>query len=235
MILKKLFSPTKTILAIVVLTVAVLSGTGCAAKPAENRPPVIDQISGSTDWTANYEGQFVCVASDPDGDSLKYSWTADNGTIKGEGDRISWTSPEAMGKYKVTITVSDGKGGEATMTKDIRVTLNADGSITPDAPVVLNMTLPSKDTVTGAKRVRIWTSSPVECKVEGADTSKLKYTWTTPNGKLQAKGLAEGTASRVTWIAPGAAGDFTLDVVVTDNNGNEAKGTVNFKVFCCGN
>jgi len=28
-------------------------------------------------------------------------------------------------------------------------------------------------------------------------------------------------------------GDFKVDVVVTDTDGNEAKGTVNFDVFCC--
>lgn len=221
------------ITAIVALAVAGLSCTTPA--PAANRPPVITQINGASNWSAAYESQLACNASDPDGDKLTYHWTADNGTIKGEGERISWTSPAEMGKYTVTVIVSDGKGGETSMSKEITVSMNSDGSITPDAPVVLNMTLSSKETVTGSKRVRIWTSSPVECRVEGVDTTKLKYTWTSSSGKLQARGLTEGTASKVTWIAPGAAGDFTLDVVVTDDNGNEAKGTVNFKVFCCGN
>jgi hypothetical protein len=175
------------------------------------------------------------MASDPDGDKLTYIWTADNGTIKGEGNTISWLSPAGMGKYNVTVKVTDSKGLEATMVKEVRVFINSDGSITPEAPVVLNITLPSEDVATADKRIRIWTSAAIECKVEGADADKLKYTWTPSNGKLQAKGLAEGTARRVTWIAPGVAGDFILDVVVTDESGNEGKGTVNFKVFCCGN
>jgi hypothetical protein len=71
--------------------------------------------------------------------------------------------------------------------------------------------------------------------VDGANPQDLKYAWTASNGKIQGKGLNEGTASQVAWIAPGAAGDYTLDVVVTDSRGNQARGTVNFKVFCCGN
>ncbi len=121
------------------------------------------------------------------------------------------------------------------MIKEVKVFVNADGTQTPDPPIVLKMTLPSSDNVTGAKRIRIWTSAPVECVVDGANPQDLKFAWTASNGKIQGKGLNEGTASKVAWIAPGAAGDYTLDVVVTDSRGNQATGTVNFKVFCCGN
>lgn len=213
------------------------AGLSCASQeaPKTNRPPIISAISGTTDWSPNIEDQLICSAYDPDGDTLTYRWSADNGTIKGNGERITWLSPSAMGKYKISVTVTDSKGLESTLVKDVKVYINADGTITPDAPVVLKLTLSAKEPVTASKRIRIWTSSPVECRVEGADTKKLKYTWTSSNGKLQAKGLAEGTASSVTWIAPGAAGEYTLDVAVTDESGNEARGTVKFDVFCCGN
>lgn len=212
---------------------AVLSCSSPAPRP--NRPPVISQIVGPTDWSPGTEDQVACLASDPDGDELTYRWTADNGTIRGEGDKITWVAPDKMGKYNITVTVTDSKGLETSVTKEVRVSMNADGTITPDAPVVLNLTLPSQEVVTAAKRIRIWTSSPVECRVEGAEGKKLIYKWTTSAGKLQAKGLDDGTASRVTWIAPGAGGDYTLDVIVADESGNEAKGRVNFNVFCCGN
>jgi hypothetical protein len=232
------------VLAIVML-IALLSGVSCAAPAAAPAPttqgngqPVIEQINGSSDWSPLTEGQFACIASDPDGDNLTYKWAADNGTVSGSGAIMTWVSPSVMGKYKITVTVSDGKGGEATAVQEARVIINADGSVSADAPVVLQMAFPSKEVVTGAKRVRIWTASPVECLVEGSDAKNLKFTWSAASGRLQAaKGmnLTDGTASRVNWIAPGVGGDFTVDVVVTDGRGNEAKGTVNFKVFCCGN
>ena len=220
------------------LLAATVLNTGCALQPkAEqpNRPPVIDLIVGPEGWLPQTEAPLTCIASDPDGDNLTYTWTADNGTIKGTGPTITWTSPDRDGTYNITLIVSDGRGGSTKMVQEERVIFNSDGSISPDAPVVLKMTLPSKDVITGAKRTRIWTASPVVAMVDSTDTKTLKYTWTCSNGHIQAKGLDKGTARQVNWIAPGAAGDYTLDVVVTDNNGNSAKGTVNFKVFCCGN
>jgi len=228
--------------ATITLLTAMLLNTGCALGPqAEqpNRPPVIDQIVGPKAWLPQTEAPLTCMASDPDGDNLTYTWTADNGTITGTGPTITWASPATDGTYNITLIVSDGRGGTAKIVQVERVIFNSDGSISPDAPVVLKMILPSTDivadAVTGAKRVRIWTASQVVAMVDGADTKTLKYSWTCSNGRIQAKGLNEGTAKQVNWIAPGAAGDYTLDVVVSDGNGNSAKGTVNFKVFCCGN
>ena len=141
-----------------------------------------------------------------------------------------------MGKYNISVTVSDGQGNEAKATQEVRVLINADGSISSDAPVILKMALPAKETVTAAKRVRIWTASPIECIVDSPDAKNLKYTWTAASGRFQAaRGLSleGGTASKVNWITPGAGGDYIVNVTVTDSSGNEAKGQVNFKVICC--
>jgi len=218
--------------------VAPTPGSVAATETPVNHQPVIQQINGSSDWSPLTEGQFTCIAADPDGDEMTYTWTADNGTISANGATATWTSPAVMGKYSIMVTVSDGKGGEATAVQEARVVINADGSVSADAPVVLRMPFPSMEMVTGAKRMRIWTASPIECRIEGADAKNLKFTWSAASGKLQAaKGmnLSEGTASSVNWIAPGVGGDFTVGVIVTDGSGNEAKGTVKFEVFCCGN
>lgn len=109
-------------------------------------------------------------------------------------------------------------------------------NLNPDAPVVLKMSLPSSETVTGEKRVRSWLNSRIECNVEGADAGNLKYSWTSANGTLRAaKGLSleGGTAMVVDWMAPGAGGDYKVNVTVTDGSGNQARGQVNFKVVCC--
>ena len=141
-----------------------------------------------------------------------------------------------MGKYNITVTVTDGKGGEVKKVYPVRVLINADGSTSPDAPVVLKISFPSKETVTIAQRMRIWTAIPIECIVDSPDSKNLKYTWTAASGRFQAaRGLSleDGTASRVNWISPGAGGDYTVNVTVTDSSGNEAKGQINFKVICC--
>ena len=226
------------ILATVFLSAAIIfSNISCVAaqKPQVNRPPVIEQVAGSTNWSPLSEGQFVISATDPDGDKLTYTWLADNGTLTADGNTATWISPAVMGKYNIIVGVSDGNNHDLRLTKEVVVFMNADGSQTPDAPILLKISLPSTNITTADKRIRIWTSAQVECVIDGANARDLKFAWTVSNGKIQGKGLNEGTASKVTWIAPGVAGDFPLDVVVSDNNGNLAKGTVNFKVFCCGN
>ena len=206
------------------------------SKPQSNHPPVIQQVTGASDWSASTAGDITCAATDPDGDTLTYSWSADNGTIKGDGPTISWTSPATMGKYNITVTVTDGKGEEVKQVYPVSVLINADGGISPDAPAVLKMSLPSQETVTVAKKVRIWTATPIECIVDSPDAGNLKYTWSADSGRFQAaRGLSleGGSASRVNWITPGAGGDYTVNVTVTDSNGNEAKGRVDYKVICC--
>ena len=223
------------------LIISLLLNLSCSAPPSPqepqpNRAPIIQSLYGAKEWVPQSDGPFFCKASDPDSDNLVYTWTADNGTIKGNGPDVTWTSPSAMGKYNISVTVSDGKGGETKATQEARVLINADGSISADAPVILKMTLPAKETIIAAKRMRIWTASPIECLVESADAKTLKYTWTAASGRFQAgKGLSleGGTASRVNWIAPGAGGDYTVNVTVTDSSGNEARGQVNFKAICC--
>ena len=213
----------------------VVSCSPQAGKPQGNRPPVITQIVGQSYWLPSTAGSLTCIASDPDGDNLTYTWTADNGTISGEGPTITWMPPAAMGKYNITLVVSDGRGGEATQVNQESVIINADGTISQDAPVVLNVTLPSENATVVARRLRIWTALKVEVTVQDKQDNSFRYKWSASAGRFQAKGLDEGTASSVTWIAPGAGGDYTVNVSVTDHPGNVGEGTVNFKVFCCGN
>ena len=56
--------------------------------------------------------QIVCTASDRDGDELSYNWSPSGGGINGEGATVTWTAPDSEGSYNVTVTVTDGRGGE---------------------------------------------------------------------------------------------------------------------------
>jgi len=87
-----------------------------------NHPPVIGSLTAER--TAIVEAgstSIECVASDPDGDELTYEWTATGGEISGQGSTITWEAPNSCADYVVTITVTDGRGGEASEELGIEV------------------------------------------------------------------------------------------------------------------
>lgn len=89
---------------------------------APNQPPVIESLTPER-WLVVKAGTSTieCVASDPDGDELSYIWSKDEGNISGEGDTVTWVAPNAYGIYTITVTVTDGRGGEASESVSIEV------------------------------------------------------------------------------------------------------------------
>jgi hypothetical protein len=83
--------------------------------PQANRSPVISSASvtptfGIADITPF---NFAAIASDPDGDTLSYSWNAAGNTAAAASPPpLIFASPGGTGS--ATITVSDGKGGTAS-------------------------------------------------------------------------------------------------------------------------
>jgi hypothetical protein len=87
-----------------------------------NRPPIIGSITArprKIHLAASTE--IVCAASDPDGDSLGYEWSAPAGTFNGSGARVVWTAPGQPMDVALTCRVSDGRGGLTTDSLRVRV------------------------------------------------------------------------------------------------------------------
>jgi hypothetical protein len=92
-----------------------------------NNPPVIESLTTDCPRVRpGHSGTITCVASDPDGDELTYIWEAERGNISGEGPEVTWTAPGEYGYYLITVTVSDGRGGEVSSSQ---VTDFTDGKI----------------------------------------------------------------------------------------------------------
>jgi hypothetical protein len=88
-----------------------------------NRPPVIDSLTSERQQVKKAMATAInCTARDPDGDKLSYLWSASSGNITGEEMVVTWVAPDAFGTYTITVTVTDGRGGEATESIDIVVT-----------------------------------------------------------------------------------------------------------------
>ena len=86
-----------------------------------NQPPVITSLTIDGEPAKKEEPEQIkiwitktieCIAEDPDGDQLRYTWSATGGKIQRDGAKIGWT-PGQAGNYKVIVTVTDDKGGEA--------------------------------------------------------------------------------------------------------------------------
>ncbi len=123
-----------------------------------NQPPTVRLGVGAvTPGGGNFaraSAQTICegdkvalraLASDPDGDTLLYSWQGTGGRIVGDGTTTSFdTAGLAPGEYTVTVQVDDGCGGVAFDSKSIRVTnclppttgVDSNPSVGPDRTAV---------------------------------------------------------------------------------------------------
>ena len=89
--------------------------------PPVNRPPVANAGSDQVLEMASCGGAEVILdgaaSTDPDGDTLSYTWTWDGGSAEGTGPKISLP----MGTTVITLTVDDGKGGSSSDTVKISI------------------------------------------------------------------------------------------------------------------
>lgn len=99
------------------ITVTVDDGKGGSAQRTlditvgANQSPIISSLSANPSGVL-FGGSttITCIASDPDGDVVRYSWTASGGNITGVGNKVTWIAPSKGGGYNISVIVSDGKG-----------------------------------------------------------------------------------------------------------------------------
>ena len=78
--------------------------------------------------------QLTADASDPDNDTLLYTWSVTGGRITGEGRQVNWDlSGVADGSYTATVEVNDGNQHTATSSATVTVAV-CDGCVKPPPP-----------------------------------------------------------------------------------------------------
>jgi len=90
----------------------------------DNQPPVIDEILANPDTVLiNALCSLLVVASDADGDSLRYQWSANAGTFTtgAQDTAATWQAPDVPAVYTVTVAVSDADS-TVSADKDVTVT-----------------------------------------------------------------------------------------------------------------
>lgn len=124
--------------AAIVLTFAACGDETTA--PANRPPNLRDMIAIPPSVVLRGTTRVTALGSDPDGDAVTTSWTADGGTLSANtGTSVSWTAPDTAGAYSVRATVTDG---EESASRSLTI-LVGEGSITvvsnpPGASVTLD-------------------------------------------------------------------------------------------------
>ena len=105
-------------------------GGGETVQEGGNQPPVVVNLTASPNSltirpdteASNDRCTLTCVASDPNGDAVNFSWHATSGSIIGTGSAVTWVAPSVLQGYSgpeqamfaISVTVDDGKGGTAS-------------------------------------------------------------------------------------------------------------------------
>lgn len=105
-------------------------GGGGAPPTGQNRPPVINALTANPTSITVTSGQpltMQAVASDPDGETIAYNWTATGGTLNTTtGQLVYWVPPVTPGTYAVSVVVTDGRG--ASTSGSVNIMVNASGT-----------------------------------------------------------------------------------------------------------
>jgi outer membrane protein OmpA-like peptidoglycan-associated protein len=194
----------------------VLHFGGTPPPPPPNHPPVVTLTANPTSVVAGSNDAVALQAkcTDPDNDTLNYKWSATGGAIEGTGAETRWNSNGVKdGTYTVTVVCDDGRGGSDTKTADITVTPK------PNQPPVIASCVADPATIEEGK------TSTVTTEASDPDNDPLTYSYTTSGGKITGSGKSVQFDS--TGVAPGT---YTVNCLVSDGRGGDAKANTTIKV-----
>ncbi len=193
----------------------VLHFGGNPPPPPPNHPPTVTLSADPTKVFAGSGDGITLKAqcSDPDNDTLTYKYTATGGTVEGTGADARWNSTGVQpGKYTITATCDDGRGGTANATTD--VTVEEKPNTPPTATCAANPA-----TITAGQRSTITTTA------SDADNDKLTYSYKASGGTVT------GTDSTAQFDSTGLApGNYTITCHVSDGRGGETDATTQVTV-----
>jgi hypothetical protein len=185
-----------------------------------NRPPVVSLTAASTtvtlpancpapqlpdpNCTANAATVALSAqASDPDGDTLLYTWSTTGGRVTGDGPNATLDlAGAAPGTYTVTVEVDDGCGCVAFDSKT--VTVNTCGCVQPTPPPCPTVNVSCPDNVADGTPITFTAS------VTGGDPAVTPtYNWTVSAGTITS---GQGT-STITVDSKGLGGQSVTATV----------------------
>jgi len=172
-----------------------------SGQPVSNYPPRIKSLAATDEVIALQDStEIFCTAMDLDGDSLRYTWNSDSGTLKVKGDRVFWHPPSVPGFYQVRSIVDDGRGGRdsATVTMEVVTRIN-------HLPEIRYLKA-------HPRKVDLGATTDLQVVARDVDGDTLTYQWSTETGNF-------ATGEQVTWTAPDTPGNYLIYCTVSDGQG----------------
>ncbi|MFZ0391253.1 MAG: LamG-like jellyroll fold domain-containing protein [Calditrichia bacterium] len=192
---------------------------GCSKDPAKpeaaknSAPQISSIIPVPEEIPMNGTTRITCLADDPEGDPVSYTWESDQGTITGSGAQVDWTAPDSEGVYQIKCTVSDSKKASA----DQMVSILVAGS--GNQPPQITSLSAGSDTVEFNKSISI------TCQAIDNDGDSLNFDWQITGGTIN------GSGKQITWFAPGYEGPQTITCTVSDSRGESVSRSIDIEVI----
>ena len=218
LVINKIYGISYITIALLIIVLCVACGPSAAPasppptakappSPGGNQPPIISSLTAAQ-MSVYPSGtvQIQCVAADPNGDKLNFTWSATGGNFSGAGSVITWQAPQQYGTYTISVNVDDGKGASAQSSLTLSVGANQPPQIS---------SLSANPTVVG-----LGGSSIITCVANDSDGDVVRYTWSASEGNVS------GVGNKVTWFGPNKAGSYNIIVTAADGKGGETKGNV---------
>jgi hypothetical protein len=111
------------ILCVLAALIAGLIMTACSSAGSNpvNGPVISSLTPEHPDVYPVGNTRVTCVAAAKDGGALTYQWVANDGTITGTGQTITWEAPKTYGDFHIMCTVYDASGNKASQTATVTV------------------------------------------------------------------------------------------------------------------
>ena len=173
-------------------------------------PPVVGVVPDRTEVPRGGTVRLTAEASDPDGGTVAYAWSAGSGTFdRTDAATAVWTAPNATGNVDVRVTVTDDEGDTADATATIAV-----GNQPPTVSI-------------RAAKTEVGRGGTVRLAAEATDPDggALTYAWSADTGTFD-----RTDAAMAVWTAPDMAGNANLRVTVTDDEALAADATARIAV-----
>jgi hypothetical protein len=210
------------------LTVRVSTGSGAARVEVgfNTAPRVVALTSSQSPLVVGQQTALSVSATDADGDSLGYQWSATcAGSFTGASTASPTFTPSALptarcNNCQLSVVVRDGRGGQNTGSLALCVST----SEARDTPPVVTRSYQSSLTASAGQQLTF--------EVEAMDPagSVLGFTWAASTGTLDTVSTG-ANSSRITWTAPTCVNAGTTpSIVATVGNASGLTVTRSFTV-----